>query len=155
MNNELTPASGINAKASRRVIGALGALLTLSATSFRKEANIAEGTVFKKQHVEYNVATMYAVKGVIPFNRSEIDTQEVGMPYSHKEDGLDRNTFNSLQFPKSRSDEWKVYLAQCPSDNLPTMDKIEKECRTNWFSVPQEVFQATKLGEHVDFKSRK
>jgi hypothetical protein len=52
-------------------------------------------------------------------------------------------------------EKWTVKIAQCPTAEIPPPDKIEKECKTSSFAVPQEVFNSLEIGQHADFKQPK
>jgi hypothetical protein len=88
--------------------------------------SIEEGTVYKKEHTEkHNI--------LIPEKRG----------------------FSIVQQPYFQSERWEIYIAQCPKGEIPEQDKIKKECKTNSFVVPQEVYNNLQIGQHADFKQTK
>jgi hypothetical protein len=90
------------------------------------EPPIEEGTVYKKQHSEERIILTPLTIG-----------------------------FSQVQLSNKLPEEWQIYIAQCSKGELPPQDKIEKECKTNSFIVPQEVFNSVQIGQHADFKQTK
>ena len=64
-------------------------------------------------------------------------------------------TYGLFHVTENVPDKWTVHIAQCPDGELPPQDKIEKECKTNSFDVPQEVYNSLQIGQPADFKQAK
>jgi hypothetical protein len=59
--------------------------------------------------------------------------------------------FISADYPEER----KIYIAQCPNDNISLKKDIEKVCKTNSFGVSSEIFSQTNLGQNISLKHGK
>ena len=90
------------------------------------ESPIEEGIVYKKQYIDESIILIPQIVGSSQFLR-----------------------------PTYIPEEWKIYIAQCPKGELPPQEKIKKECKTNSFDVPQEVFNKLQISQYADFKQTK
>jgi hypothetical protein len=96
------------------------------------EQSIKEGTVVKKERVEAHT-------------KKNPVWMRVG----------NQLTYGLFKVTENVPEKWTVQIAQCPQEELPPPDKIEKECKTNSFAVPQEVFNSLQIGQRADFKQTK
>src|SRR6266705_3326226 len=95
-------------------------------TACEQQPPITEGTVFKKEHIERR-------------------TDMIPMVTIGK---ISRITYYS----RHTSEKWRVQIAQCPKGELPSQEKIEKECKTSSFDIPQEVYNSLQIDQHVEIK---
>jgi hypothetical protein len=133
----------------RKATAILGGVALLTACD--QKPQIIEGDVYQKEHVKSDLAF---------FGRNTwgdlvaIDREVISMPPTHEERSYFSKELISLH--RIRTDEsWKVYIAQCPTAELPPAEKIKKECKTESFDVPQEVYPTLKIGQRLDFKKSK
>ena len=75
------------------------------------------------------------------------------MPLAYEEKGSTKAEMSRMY--QDKSENWKVYIAQCPTEEPRPVERIEKECKTESFGVPQEVYPTFKFGQHADFKQPK
>jgi hypothetical protein len=113
----------------RKAIASAGMLVALASCG---ETPIKEGDVFKKEHVEAHTeeTPVWMMVGKLM-------------------------TYGVFHVTEDIPEKWTVQIAQCPKGELPPQDKVEKECKTNSFAVPQEVFNSLQMGQHADFKQPK
>jgi hypothetical protein len=121
----------------------------LSLTACGQQPQITDGTIYQKEHI----TTHYGNIVRTAYRRQEIEREGVLMPPTYEEKGVDKST--KLRMLPTKYENWKVYIAQCPTEEVRPVERIEKECKTDSFDVPQEVFPDLQLGQHVDFKQPK
>ena len=113
----------------RKATATAGMFLALTAC---EQPKITDGTVFKKEHVEAHTekAPVWMMVGKV-------------------------TTYGVFKVTEDVPEKWTVQIAQCPKDELPPQDKIEKTCKTNSVDVPQEIYNSIHIGQHADFKHPK
>src|SRR5262249_16242560 len=116
----------------RKATAIAGGLVLLTACD--QKPQITDGTVYQKDHIQEDTALV----GRVWASHKEIEREVDAMPPTYLEEDFPFNKETIFQFYTSRSERWKVYIAQCPTSALPPSDKIEKECKTASFDVPQE-----------------
>jgi hypothetical protein len=108
---------------------------------------ITDGTVYQKE----NTKNDYAPLGKAVSWRQEKNIERISQPPAHVETGPSKEWISGYQ-THWQEEYWTVHIAKCPTGELPPQDKIEKECRTNSFHVPQEVYNKVRIGQHASFK---
>jgi len=113
----------------RKATATVGMLLALTGC---EQSKITDGTVFKKEHIEAHTekAPVWMMVGKV----------------------MTHGVFNVTE---DVPEKWTVQIAQCPKDELPPQDKIEKRCKTNLVDVPQELYNSLHIGQHADFQHHK
>jgi hypothetical protein len=122
----------------------------LSLTACDQQLQITDGTIYQKEHITTYSGSAF---GKIPYRRQEIEKEAVLTPPTYEEKGPDEARMSRLH--PNKVENWKVYIAQCPTEEIRPVERIEKECKINAFDVPQEVFPALKIGQYADFKQSK
>jgi hypothetical protein len=133
---------------AKKATARVGMLVALTAC---EQPQITDGTVFQKEHIKRDVAFFGSNKWG---DSVETDREIVSMPPTREERSLFSKEMISSHL-NHREEIWKVYIAQCPTNELPPPEKIKKECKTESFEVPQEVYPTFKLGQHANFKQPK
>jgi hypothetical protein len=120
----------------RKATAILGGVALLTACD--QQPQITDGTVYQKEYIKED----WALVGRAWATRQEIGRETIGTPptYEEKEGSFSKDTV--ARFFDHSSENWKVYIAQCQTTELPPPKKIEKQCKTNSFNVPQEVYKA-------------
>jgi hypothetical protein len=106
--------------------------MLVALTACEQQPKITDGTVVKKEHVE-----------------AHVETKPVWMLVGKL------MTYDLFKATEDVPEKWTVQIAQCPTAELPSPDKIEKECKTNSFDIPQEVYNSLQIGQHSDFRRPK
>jgi hypothetical protein len=98
--------------------------LLVALTACERQPEITDGTVYKKQHIEKTTSSqLLLVGGKVP-----------------------------VSIPVELEENWRLYIAQCATEEARPVERIEKECKTNSFAVPQEVYNSVQIEQQADFK---
>jgi Fe-S cluster assembly iron-binding protein IscA len=111
----------------RKATATAGLLVAL--TACEQQPKITDGTVIKKEHVE-----------------AHVETKPVWMMVGKL------MTYDLFKVTEDVPEKWTVQIAQCSTSELPPPEKIKKDCKTNSFDVPQEVYNSLQIGQHSDFR---
>jgi hypothetical protein len=112
----------------------------------KEQPKITEGIAFKKERI--NTLTVFNPKPIYSFYSRERQVEGITSKSATQKEGIDPAKLVKIFGEKTHSEDWNVYIAQCPNSEPRSTEKYEQECVTASLPVSQEEFAQARLGHH-------